>query len=146
MLNRYSPKQTYKPKTRLLQSDTFKFYMYVMPWLIGAALFTFVPMISSLLSAFTNSTVFSDGSFIGLGNFLEMFTQDQLFRKSLINTLIFAFVSVPLGIILALMLALLLSEQIRGASLFRSIFFLPTILSVLQLHYFGHSCTTQIME
>ncbi|WP_245920565.1 carbohydrate ABC transporter permease [Alkalibacterium olivapovliticus] len=89
----------------------------------------FLPMLFSFVGSFTNYNVTSRMDFIGLTNFRRMFTQDELFTTSLYNTAYYVAFNVPLTAIGSVFLAVLLNRKIRGIRIFRTIFYLPAILS-----------------
>lgn len=105
-------------------------YLFISPWLIGTAVFLLGPMLVSLLLAFSSWDMIGPARWVGLGNFAEMAGDDR-FWKSLRATLIYTACSVPLGVAGSLGLALLLNTKIRGQSVFRTLFYLPSVASVV---------------
>ncbi len=103
--------------------------LFVSPFIIGFLAFMFLPMMFSLIGSFTNYNITSQMDFIGLDNFIRMFTTDQLFLKSLYNTIYYVILNVPLTTAGGVFLAVLLNRNIRGITIFRTIFYLPAILS-----------------
>jgi multiple sugar transport system permease protein len=103
--------------------------LFVSPFIIGFLGFMFLPMMFSFIGSFTNYNITSRMDFIGLTNFRRMFTQDELFTTSLYNTAYYVLFNVPLTAIGSVFLAVLLNRQIRGIRLFRTIFYLPAVLS-----------------
>ncbi|MBL8116218.1 MAG: sugar ABC transporter permease [Anaerolineae bacterium] len=103
-------------------------YLFVVPWLIGFILLTLGPMLASLYFSFTEYNVISAPKWIGLNNYTRLF-QDPLFWQSLKVTLYFAALSLPSGLILSFMLAVLLNQDVPGVRIWRTIYFLPSILS-----------------
>jgi multiple sugar transport system permease protein len=103
-------------------------YLFISPWLIGFILFTFGPVIASLLLSFAEYDILTAPRWVGLKNFIQLFA-DPLFRKSLINTLYYSAVTVPLGLVFSLFLAMLLNVKIRGSYTFRVIYYLPAVTS-----------------
>ncbi|MGH2551804.1 MAG: carbohydrate ABC transporter permease [Thermomicrobiales bacterium] len=99
-----------------------------LPAMIGFIAFTIGPMIASFWFSLTDWSIYGDAQFIGLDNYREIFRSDPLVRKSLIATLYFAFFSVPLTLLLGFGAALLLNQNVRGRSLFRTIFYLPVLM------------------
>jgi multiple sugar transport system permease protein len=89
------------------------------------------PILGSLWIAFTDWTVASSPHWIGAQNFQRMLFHDELFLKSLSVTSIYALVSVPLGMLFAFVLALLLHQKLRGRSIFRTIFYLPSTVPAI---------------
>lgn len=102
---------------------------FVSPFIIGFAVFLLGPMLFSLYGSFTNYNLTSKMDFIGLANFKRMFTQDELFWTSLYNTAYYVIFNIPLTTLGSIFLAVLLNQRIRGISIFRTIFYLPAILS-----------------
>ncbi len=106
-------------------------YLFIAPWLLGFLIFTAGPMVASLLLSFTSWTMLSPPSWVGLENFERLLGHDPLFVRSLWNTVFYVVLSVPLSTCLALGLALLLDRNVRGMSIFRTIFFLPSVTNVV---------------
>lgn len=104
-------------------------YLFILPWIIGFVVFTAGPLVFSLIMSLFNWPVTKVPEFVGLENYTTMFTADPQFYKSLTITLKFAVVFVPLNLIIALALALLISQPIKGAKVFRTIFYLPAVVS-----------------
>ncbi|HYY30656.1 MAG TPA: sugar ABC transporter permease [Chthoniobacterales bacterium] len=105
----------------------FKGMLFVSPWIVGFLWFYLFPFVASFYYSFYNATAFGPGSFIGLRNY-ELMLKDPLIWKSLINTFYFTAGSLGLGTALALFLALALPRNVRGVSLYRTIFYLPTVV------------------
>lgn len=103
--------------------------LFVSPFIIGFICFMFIPMVFSFVGSFTNYNITSQMDFVGFENFIRMFTTDQLFYKSLYNTIFYVVLNVPLTTAGGVMLAVLLNRNIRGITVFRTIFYLPAILS-----------------
>lgn len=103
-------------------------YVFMLPAILGLLLFTLGPVVASLFLSFTEYNILTAPTWVGLANYTEMF-QDRLFWQSLRVSAIYSIVSVPLGLALALGLAVLLNHKMRGTMLFRSIYYLPTVIS-----------------
>jgi multiple sugar transport system permease protein len=99
------------------------------PWIIGFLLFTLGPIILSLVVSFTEWNLLNAPKFIGLDNYKKMMFEDPKVWKSVAITTTYSFISVPLHLILGLMLAILLNRKIRGLKFWRTIYYLPTIIS-----------------
>lgn len=104
-------------------------YLFILPCFIGILLFTAGPLIMSLIMSFFDWPVIGEPDFIGLGNYIKLFTADSQFYSSLAITLKFSAIFVPLTIVLSLALALIITKPVRGMSIFRVIFYLPTVVS-----------------
>jgi len=103
-------------------------YAFISPWLIGFLIFTAYPFVTSVFLSFTRYNIVQPPVWIGAANYRALLTHDPLFWKSLGVTLKFAALSVPLGIIAGVALALLLNLNLRGIAIYRTIFFLPSIV------------------
>lgn len=104
-------------------------YLFIMPWLIGFVAFTLGPLILSLVMSFHDWPVTREPIFVGFQNYIRMFTQDKQFWSSMFITFKFALVFVPLNMIIALVLAVLLTQKVKGVKIFRGIFYLPAVIS-----------------
>ena len=103
---------------------------FCLPWIAGLGIFTLYPVAASLYYSFCDYSVLQPAIWTGGENFQHLM-QDQLFWISLKNTLIYAGFSIPLGMVVALGLALLLNCQVRGTAIFRTIFYLPSIVPIV---------------
>lgn len=119
-----------KTSSRLQRRWNFWGYLFILPNFLGFLLFMLVPIIMALVFSFTNYDIISQMDFVGLENYVGLFTDDQ-FITSLINTLWFSVLTVPTGVILALLLAVLFNRQIRSISVFRTFVFIPVITSMV---------------
>ncbi|TSB45763.1 carbohydrate ABC transporter permease [Alkalicoccobacillus porphyridii] len=102
-------------------------WLFASPWVIGLLLFFAYPLLSSVYYSFTDYSIFQAGEFIGLANYRELMT-DELFWISIWNTVYFAVFFVPLSIIFGVALAMILNMKIKGMAVYRTIFFLPTLV------------------
>jgi multiple sugar transport system permease protein len=107
--------------------------LFIAPWVFGFLVFTLGPLLYSLFISFFDWPIVGKATFIGIGNYKTMFTNDPLFWKSLWVTAKFALFFVPLNIIIALVLAILLNQSIKGHSFFRTFFYLPSVISGVAL-------------
>ncbi|WP_341457355.1 sugar ABC transporter permease [Fastidiosipila sanguinis] len=123
----YMSKRKDAKKNRLYSRSTP--YLFLLPWFIGLILFTAGPLLMSLIMSFFNWPVIGSPEFVGLNNYVTMFTQDPQFWSSLKITMLFTVIFVPLKLVLALVLALIISKNIKGATAFRVAFYLPTVIS-----------------
>jgi multiple sugar transport system permease protein len=103
-------------------------WLFASPWIIGFLLWTLGPMIASLFFSFTQWDLLSSPRWVGLQN-VESMLQDKLVWQALKVTSVYALTSVPLHIAFGLMLALLLNNSIFGVRLYRTAFYLPSVLS-----------------
>ncbi|MEQ7188918.1 carbohydrate ABC transporter permease [Enterococcus hirae] len=104
-------------------------YLFISPFIIGFVVFMLGPMLFSVIGSFTDYNLTSKMNFIGLANFRRMFLHDDLFWKSLYNTVYFVLFNVLLTTIFSVFLATILNQKIRGISIFRTMFYLPAVLS-----------------
>lgn len=104
-------------------------YLFISPFLIGFIIFLLGPMMFSFIGSFTDYNLTSKMSFIGLENFKKIVFKDDLFFLSLKNTIFYVVLGVPLTIAASLFFSILLNRQIKGISIYRTIFYLPAILS-----------------
>jgi multiple sugar transport system permease protein len=104
------------------------FYALIAPWLIGLVLFQGGPVLGALFLSFNEWALPQPPRFVGLQHFQALLS-DPLFGKTLLNTLYYAAGSVPLGLALGFLLALMLNRKVRARPLFQAIFFLPVVLS-----------------
>jgi multiple sugar transport system permease protein len=103
-------------------------YIFMAPAILGLLFFMVGPIIASAFISFTEYDILGSPKWIGFENY-EKLMADPLFWKSLKTTLIYAFVSVPLGLIVSLLLALLLNQHLKGIFIFRTIYYLPAVMS-----------------
>ena len=103
-------------------------YLFLSPWIIGATLLTAGPMAASLYLSLTDYDLFDPPKWVGLDNYLVMFTRDDRFWAAVSTTARYVLLSVPLKLVLALAVALLLNRPRRGGGLYRSAFYAPSLL------------------
>ena len=115
--------------TKMKSRENLIGYLFASPWLLGFFIFTLYPMCSSLYYSFTNYNTLKTPTWIGIRNYIVMFTSDPLFWKSIWNTFYYAGLSVPLGIVMGVLIAILLNQKVKGMRFFRTIFYLPTVVS-----------------
>jgi multiple sugar transport system permease protein len=129
-----SGKTTYHPKAvserRREVNKTLWGLLFISPWLIGFILLTLLPMMMSLYYGFTEYAILTEPKWVGLQNFIDIY-KDKLFWTSVVNTLYFVAISVPLGTALSIGLALLLNAKVRGMSVYRTVYYLPTVVPVV---------------
>lgn len=113
---------------RLRRGEFFPALIFMSPWIIGFCWLQLYPIVSSIYYSFTSYNIMQPPVFVGLANFHALFTQDSLFRLSLLHTAVFTLFSVPLDLLVALFFALLLNLNIPGRAFFRSAFYFPSII------------------
>ena len=104
-------------------------YLFISPWIIGFLVFTGGPMLASLILSFARWDIFSPPQFVGLANFRRMFSLDPYYWQSVKVTVVYTLSSVPLVLVLGLGVALMLNIKLRGAYFFRTIYYLPSVIS-----------------
>ena len=102
-------------------------YILILPWIIGIICFQLWPIIHSFLMSFTNYNLLNEPSFIALDNYGKMF-QDDVFYQSVKVTFKYVFIAVPAKIVFALCIALILNMKIKGIGIFRTVYYIPSIL------------------
>ncbi|WP_141504251.1 carbohydrate ABC transporter permease [Paenibacillus luteus] len=118
-------------------------YVFSAPFIIGFLVFILYPILSSLYYSFTDYNLFQSPSWVGMANYEKMFTDDEKYWKSVFVTLNYVIASVPLRLAFALMVALLLNKTIGGIGLYRSAYYLPSLIggsvavSILWTQVFG---------
>ncbi|MEQ3549035.1 sugar ABC transporter permease [Pseudonocardia nematodicida] len=103
-------------------------YLFLTPWLLGIVLIVGGPVLASLYLSFTDYSILGVPRLSGLDNYVRMLTDDPRFWTSLGVTLTYLFVSVPLVVVFALLLALVLDRGVRGLPLYRAVFYLPSLI------------------
>lgn len=114
--------------TRAARRDGRWALLFLGPWIVGTLVLTAGPMIASLVLSFTDYNLLSAPDFVGFDNFTRMFTTDPLWWKSLVVTATYVIVSVPLQLAFALLVALLLNKSVWGVGLFRSVYYVPSLV------------------
>jgi multiple sugar transport system permease protein len=120
---------TWRNMSPVARREAFEGYLALIPWAIGFIAFTAIPIGLSVYLSFTQWTIIEAPEWRGLANFERMFTRDPLFWQALKVTLTFVAISLPLKLVLGLMLALLLNIKVRGMDFFRTVFYLPAVIS-----------------
>ncbi|MGD9148606.1 MAG: sugar ABC transporter permease [Anaerolineae bacterium] len=103
-------------------------YALIMPWFLGFLIFTAYPFFASLYLSFTDYNLLQPPEWIGLENYVRIFTKDIDFWPAMRLTFLYALFSVPLGVAGSLLVALLLTADIRGVGWYRTIYYIPYII------------------
>lgn len=119
-------------KKRKIKKEHLWGYLFIAPPILGFVLFALIPMLFSVYISFTKFDLYNPAQFTGLDNYKRLLFEDELFWKTIFNTL-YAAVGIPLGMIVALLIAVGLNQKVKGLSFFRTAFFLPTVCSVVAL-------------
>ncbi|XEC94892.1 carbohydrate ABC transporter permease [Paenibacillus tarimensis] len=103
-------------------------YLFILPFLVGFFWLTLFPIGMSLYLSFTKFDLLGSPRWIGMDNYVRMFTEDDKFWQSLKVTFLYAFTAVPFRLIFALIVAMLLVKTIRGSGFYRTALYLPSII------------------
>lgn len=108
--------------------------LFISPWIVGFLAFLVYPIVYTLRISFTEYTGFGEPEWIGLGNY-QALLQDDLFWISLYNTLYYTALAVPLGVVVAMGLALSMNQPLREVPLYRAILYLPSVIPLFTLSF-----------
>ena len=115
------------PKGKIARNEAKWFWIFISPWVIGFVFFRGLPILASMFLSFTKYNVASRPEWIGLTNYVNLFN-DQIFFKSLQVSATYTFASVPLGLVCALMLAMLLNQKVPFLGVFRTLYYMPSLI------------------
>jgi len=104
-------------------------WLWASPWILGFLIFTLGPMIASIYYSFTDFPVISPPVWIGLENYQTMLSGDKIIGQALKVTTVYAVVSIPLNLSVGFFLAILLNQPIRGVTVWRTIYYMPAVIS-----------------
>jgi multiple sugar transport system permease protein len=116
------------PRFSLRTREHLVGYLFILPGILGFLIFSLGPLIAALLMSFTDYNMIEKAHWVGLANYSRAFHADPLFWPSIKRTVIYALLDVPIGIALSLGVAVLLNQRLRGTWLFRTLFFLPSVV------------------
>ena len=116
-------------KSKRERTQAIEGYVALSPWMFGFLFFYAIPILASLYLSFTQWTLVGSVKWIGFENYIRMFTRDPVFIDAATATGFFVLYSLPFKLVLGLMLALLLNMKLPGMNYFRTIFFLPAVIS-----------------
>ena len=111
-----------------LNQENVAGYVFSLPFIIGFLMFMVIPMALSLYYSFCKYDVQNAPTFIGLDNYVRIFTKDDIFRKSLGVTCYYALIGTPLKVIFALIIALILNHESKAVGIYRATYYLPSII------------------
>lgn len=118
---------------KLKKQENLIGYLFASPWLIGIIVLGGFPILASLFISFTRYDMTSAPTWVGLKNYVILFTNDDIFWKSLWNTFYHVAIAIPLGLVVGIVLALLLNNKVRGMGLYRTLFYLPNVVSIVAM-------------
>jgi multiple sugar transport system permease protein len=108
--------------------------MFISPWIIGFLAFLVYPILSSLYYSFTDYSGFGQADWVGLSNYTRM-VDDTLFWKSLGNTFYYTALAVPIGVVVAIVMALAMNQPLREVAIYRAALYLPSVLPIFALAF-----------
>ncbi|WP_435367993.1 carbohydrate ABC transporter permease [Paenibacillus pasadenensis] len=108
-------------------SEALYGWLFASPWIAGLLVFYAIPLLSSFYFSLTTYSILQPGEFVGFGNYAALM-HDPVFWKSIVNTVYYVIFFVPLSIFMGVALAMLLNMKVRGMSVYRTVFFLPTLV------------------
>jgi multiple sugar transport system permease protein len=103
-------------------------YVFLLPWFAGLIVLTAGPLLTSLYLSFTDFDMLRSPDWVGLANYVRMFTGDRRFIRAIQVTFTYVAIGVPLNLAFALIIAVLLNQKVRGLGFFRSVYYLPSLL------------------
>ncbi|HEU5102067.1 MAG TPA: sugar ABC transporter permease [Roseiflexaceae bacterium] len=115
------------PEGKMERREAIWFWFFISPWVLGFVIFTLGPIVASAYLSLTRYNLASSPVFIGFTNYANLFN-DRIFWKSLQVTAYYSALALPLGICLSLLLAVLLNQKIPFVGVFRTLFYLPSLL------------------
>ncbi len=116
---------------KLKWNESLWFYIMISPWIVGFLSFTLGPMIYSIYLSLSKWDLFQPPQYIGIKNYIKLFTRDDIFWKALYNTFYYAIISVPLHLIIATGIAYMLNKKMKGMRIYRTAFYLPSLVPVV---------------
>jgi multiple sugar transport system permease protein len=106
--------------------------LFVSPWLVGFLVFLVYPLLANFQMGMTDYSGFGDATWIGLKNYQELLA-DPLFWESLYNTLFYTVFAVPLGVVVAILIAIAMNQKVREIPIYRALIYLPSIAPTFAL-------------
>jgi multiple sugar transport system permease protein len=119
----------FRDMNRMRRKEALYAYLFISPWLIGFLLWTLGPMLFSLFLSFTEYNITRPPQWIGLHNYVRAFARDELFWQSIKVTFTYAIFAIPLNLVFGFTLALLLNQDIPGVSIWRTVYYIPSVVS-----------------
>lgn len=103
-------------------------WLFALPAMLGFVIFAAGPVLASLYLSFTEYNIVKPAHFVGPANYIALLTNDPQMRQSLVSTLYYAALTIPLSLLLSLLVALLLNQPVRGVALYRTLWYLPVLV------------------
>lgn len=123
-----------RKKNSISRTQEKYFYGFISLWMIGFFVFVLGPVLYSLYASFTEWNGITAPELKGIVNYLKIFLEDDLVGKSILNTLAFTIVSVPLNLLIGLILATLLNKRYFGSNFFRALFYMPSVMAGVAIY------------
>ncbi len=127
--NEFAREKPDSVRGRLARSEEVAAYLFLIPWVIGLVCFLIIPLVWSIWVSLSDERLLMPGKFVGLTNYIDMFTQNPLFYQALWVTVKWVIFTTPLYLVAGLLLSLLLNQRLLGMNLFRTILYIPAVLS-----------------
>mgnify|MGYP005853721501 CR=1 FL=1 len=115
--------------SRMARREAIEGYVFLLPWIAGFLIFTAGPIVASFVLSLTEWDILTPPQWNGLGNYAAMLFEDRLFWQSLKVTVVYAASFIPIGLVLSLLVALLMNQKVPGITVFRTIYYLPSVVS-----------------
>ncbi|HUO56835.1 MAG TPA: sugar ABC transporter permease [bacterium] len=110
------------------RKEAISAYVFIAPFLVWMVVIMGGPILAAFFLSFCKWDILTPIQFVGLDNYKEMFFNDPRFWKAIYNTAYFTFLSVPLGMVLSIVVAMLMNQKVRGIALYRTVYYLPSVL------------------
>ena len=123
----------WRDMSKMATMEAIEAYVWISPWILGFLIFVLGPMIASFVLSFTRYGGLAAPKFVGLKNYVKVFSGDKLFYGSVARTFYYSLVSVPLGLLGSLAAAMLLNHPIQGRAFYRTLFFMPSLTPTVAL-------------
>lgn len=117
-------KETKRKKKRSGGSD----FLFVLPWVMGFVCFTLIPYAFSFFISFTKYNMMGTPKWLGLQNYIEIFTEDPYFYGVVKVTFVYVLISVPLKLLFSLLVAVMLNNKLKGSKFYRTVYYIPSLL------------------
>lgn len=111
-----------------VRRDAATGFALIVPWLLGFLIWNVFPLLTSLYLSLTNYNILQTPEFVGLANYQKLLGEDQQFWASVRLTMAYSAITVPLGLALSLVAAILLNQGVRGVGVWRTVYYLPAVL------------------
>lgn len=123
-----NPIGAWRQMSKSARSEALAGYVCILPWILGFVCFVAGPIVASLIISFMKWDIVTPSKWAGLSNYTKIFTNDPDFIQSMKVTVVYAAVTLPLGLVLGLAISLLLNMKIRGMNIYRTLFYVPAVL------------------